>query len=309
MMRTLPALLAAGLLLGGQAPAADDVTLEGTWKLASGVRDGAAMQAADVAGVTRTFTAKGFSVQRDGKTVAEGTYRLVPGSDPAAMDVTFSTGGREVVYRCIFRFRDGRLETCVAGEGRPRPASFAAPTGSQTSLFVWERTGGAGPASTPATPQGTGIPRRMDPLKADAVDDGLIGNALRLAGRLPRSPGPNQGTLTGVAGDKLTIDMTLIEMVPAQETRRIQVKGVDQEVTVTVLKPFVRTVKLQVPRESARVVGPGGTLEKIDPAQQDELFRPGAAMLISTCDEIDPFYLEVVKPGTLAVPPPPGNQA
>src|SRR5262245_42207302 len=77
-------------------PAADDrdeavkkdlEKVAGTWQLVSREKDGQKLPEDEVKRTTLTLTGDKYSVQVDGKTVEEGTFRIDPSRKPKAIDI------------------------------------------------------------------------------------------------------------------------------------------------------------------------------------------------------------------------------
>src|SRR5436305_1826872 len=67
------------------------------------------------------FDGNKYTFFREMNKVADATFTLNPSADPRTIDV--SSGGKTMLG--IYRFRDGRLEICLAQDGKPRPKVFA----------------------------------------------------------------------------------------------------------------------------------------------------------------------------------------
>ena len=140
-MRAAILALALGLIT---APlAAQEALLDGTWTAIEAERNGA--PAPDVVGHRLSIAGEAFEiVAPDGAPVYAGTVRVDPATEPAEIDFVNTAGeAAGVTWAGIWRL-DGTTLTTVDNApdpSRPRPAAFAAPTGSGYVMVVFERDG------------------------------------------------------------------------------------------------------------------------------------------------------------------------
>jgi uncharacterized protein (TIGR03067 family) len=136
------------LVLGtGLAPAFGPPTeeaqkkLQGTWTATKAERDGKA--ADDVVGHRLSFTGNRFRIRsRDGKPLYAGTFRLYPGTKPAAIDFEHTEGAlKGKAWKGIYALAGDTLTTCDNGPdlAKGRPAAFEAKPGSGYIRITFKR--------------------------------------------------------------------------------------------------------------------------------------------------------------------------
>jgi uncharacterized protein (TIGR03067 family) len=116
--------------------------LEGTWTATSAERDG--RPAADVVGHRLSFAGHRFQIRsRDGTLLYGGTFRVGPGSAPAAIDFEHTDGAMKgKAWKGIYALDGDRLRVCdnAPDLARARPSAFEAKAGSGYVLVTFERT-------------------------------------------------------------------------------------------------------------------------------------------------------------------------
>ena len=115
--------------------------LQGTWTATKAERDGKV--ADDVIGHRLSFTGSRFEIQsKDGKPLYEGTFRVDPGTKPAAIDFEQTEGAlKGKSWKGIYAL-DGDTLTIydnAANLDKDRPAAFEAKSGSGYVLITFTR--------------------------------------------------------------------------------------------------------------------------------------------------------------------------
>jgi uncharacterized protein (TIGR03067 family) len=139
--------LAGLLLLAGAAFVFADTAeeaqkkLHGTWEAAKAERDG--KPAEDVVGNRLTFKDGRFQIHsKDGKLLYEGTFRVDPGSKPAAFDFEHSEGTlKGKVWKGIYMLEGDTLTTCdnAPNLDKARPSEFQAKADSGYILITFKK--------------------------------------------------------------------------------------------------------------------------------------------------------------------------
>ena len=127
--------LAAGVL----APAGGEVErLAGTWVLASEAIDG---DPTDMAGPRAEWVLRGHRVtdRVGGAELFRTTFRVRPGSDPAALDL-LERDGKTVANATIYELAGDRLTIAFFRDpGRSRPKDFKSAPGDDKVVRVYRR--------------------------------------------------------------------------------------------------------------------------------------------------------------------------
>jgi uncharacterized protein (TIGR03067 family) len=301
MKRFTASFLALGLSLSVfvslGAAETDKEKLQGAWQRVSGVRDGKRMTAKSAGGVTLTIEGKNFVLKQGDKVINEGTLGIGTKSNPRAIDLRSS--GDEGAIRGLFRFKEGKLETCFATPGAARPASFSSRAGTGQSLFTWERAEAASAADTSPTAKSAPAPA------APAAGPSPLDQVVRMRDRLPKSPPPVQVIVNAVKGTEFELQRTFSVFVPATETFRVQVNGQFEDRQRTVMKPAMRQVVLKGTIKDLRLWTVDGKLVPVEPEQVADVLRKGEPILLSETPEVDPAYLQIYKAGTVVFISPP----
>jgi uncharacterized protein (TIGR03067 family) len=120
---------------------AQEAPVAGVWTAIEAERNGA--PAPDVIGHRLTFEGGDFRiVKADGTLVYAGSFRVDPAAEPPAIDFVNVEGqAAGVTWAGIWQSDDHGLTIVdnAPDPDRPRPTSFAAPTGSGYILLVFER--------------------------------------------------------------------------------------------------------------------------------------------------------------------------
>jgi len=140
----------------------------------------------------------------------------------------------------------------------------------------------------------------------------MTSTLLTLAVLLPAAPAPapKDTTPKGPAPRVVVIQVhtdglpyfqhNIIELVPQQQTRQVQVGQQVRQVVETKMIQVTRTVTLRLDGEDVQVYGADG--KKIDPKEVRKLVRKPVAALVSTDGKpVDPFYLRLAREGTLVI--------
>jgi uncharacterized protein (TIGR03067 family) len=122
------------------AVASDTDTVQGTWKVVAGIRDGKPMTGAELEG-RLTIEGNRFSVVQGGVTMA-GTFQLNETAKPKALDLTYDEGPDSgKTAHGIYEIRAGnRHRVCIAAPGAARPSKFESRPGSGYLFQEWTRT-------------------------------------------------------------------------------------------------------------------------------------------------------------------------
>jgi uncharacterized protein (TIGR03067 family) len=126
-------ILGAGLVPAFAQPAEEaQKQLQGTWTATKAERDGKAAE--DVVGHRLSFTGTRFQIRsRDGKPLYAGTFRVDPGTKPAAIDFEQTEGAlKGKVWKGIYALDGDTLTMCdnAPNLNKGRPAAFEAKPGS-----------------------------------------------------------------------------------------------------------------------------------------------------------------------------------
>ena len=139
-MRVLLTLLVCFAVVVGIAVATDAETVQGTWKLKLGIRDGKPLTGADL-DAQLTIQGDRFTIVQGGTTSA-GTFQLNETAKPKGVDLKYDQGPDEgKTAQGIYEIRAGnRHRVCIAAPGAPRPTKFESKPGSGVAFEEWERT-------------------------------------------------------------------------------------------------------------------------------------------------------------------------
>ena len=128
-------------ILAGTAAASDFETLQGTWKLVAGIRDGN-----PVIGAQQRLTIEGnhfsFTDSPAVGTAGSGTFQLNESANPKTVDVSYTDGADQGKTALgIYEVRAGnRFRLCLASPGAARPSKLESKSGSGNLFQEWERT-------------------------------------------------------------------------------------------------------------------------------------------------------------------------
>jgi uncharacterized protein (TIGR03067 family) len=115
--------------------------LQGTWTATKAERDGKAAE--DVVGHRLSLTGNRFQLRsKDGKPLYEGTFRVDPSTNPAAIDFEHTEGAlKGKVWKGIYALDGDTLTTCDNGPNldKGRPAAFEAAPGSGHIVITFKR--------------------------------------------------------------------------------------------------------------------------------------------------------------------------
>jgi len=118
-------------------------SLQGTWMLKSLETEGVSFSG-DLAGVNfRVAIADSMMTMQVNDKQTMSTFRLDDSATPRQIDMTEEDGPNQgQVVQGIYKIEEGLLSICVAGAGKPRPLTFAAPAGSGAVMMVLKRVQG-----------------------------------------------------------------------------------------------------------------------------------------------------------------------
>jgi uncharacterized protein (TIGR03067 family) len=115
--------------------------LQGTWTATKAERDGKAAE--DVVGNRLSLTGNRFQIRsKDGKPLYEGTFRVGPGTNPAAIDFEHTDGAlKGKTWKGIYALDGDTLTTFdnAPDLAKGRPAAFQAKAGSGYILITFKR--------------------------------------------------------------------------------------------------------------------------------------------------------------------------
>jgi uncharacterized protein (TIGR03067 family) len=129
-------------VFAGAAAASDFETVQGTWKLVAGIRDGKPMTGADL-DMKLTIQGNHYSVTAGPQStpVSAGTFQINDKTNPRQVDLAVEEGddkGKPVLG--IYEIRAGnRHRVCFAPAGAARPSKFGSRPGSGELFEEWER--------------------------------------------------------------------------------------------------------------------------------------------------------------------------
>src|SRR5262249_913595 len=105
--------------------------LEGTWELASVVRDGKPEPLPEGGKIRVTLKDGKYTVKVNDRVVDEGTGVIDPTKQPKTLDITTAVGpDKGKVVPGIYEIKGDEHRVCVAEPGKERPKEFAAKEGS-----------------------------------------------------------------------------------------------------------------------------------------------------------------------------------
>jgi len=149
-MTRIIALLAAGMLIvaqsgAGQEPSGQADDLVGTYTIAGGERDGKAIPAEELKGITVRIAKNAITTfDKDKKEVYAATYKLDPAAKPWRITMTATVpppeaGGKGMVAQGLVEKSGEAVKLIYALPGGPPPKEFKA--GEKQQLFVLKREG------------------------------------------------------------------------------------------------------------------------------------------------------------------------
>ena len=142
MKSVLYALVCCAVAAGG-ARASDQDTVQGTWKLVAGIRDGKPMTGADV---DRKLTIQGnhytLTAPAQPTPIDAGTFQLNESVSPKQVDLSVEEGpNKGQTMLGIYEIRAGnRHRVCLAPPGAARPTKFESTAGSGLIFEEWLRS-------------------------------------------------------------------------------------------------------------------------------------------------------------------------
>jgi uncharacterized protein (TIGR03067 family) len=146
-MKTMLALLAAGLLVAADKPADEAAQKErkklaGVWQAEKSVQDG--QEQPDAADHVLTFEGNSFAITRKGNVFVKGTFKVNPAKKPKEIDmeVQESPNGKQdgKTAKGIYELEGDQLKWCTAHPDKDsRPTEFASQPGSQRLFITFKR--------------------------------------------------------------------------------------------------------------------------------------------------------------------------
>jgi uncharacterized protein (TIGR03067 family) len=139
MRRQLLVALAFGLLLAparaeDKAAKGDKETIQGTWAIVSGERDGQPIPEEAIKTIKLVFAGDKFTLDHDGQK-SEGTVKLAPDKKPKEMDI--DTGGQTI--KAIYQLEGDTLKIAHGPPGEARPKEFPKKEGSGLTVATLKR--------------------------------------------------------------------------------------------------------------------------------------------------------------------------
>jgi uncharacterized protein (TIGR03067 family) len=123
-----------------EEPKGDAKSLQGSWTMLSYIDEGAADPQFDQA--TQVFEGASYRVEKGGKSIRKGDFKLDATKSPKQIDLMPSIGPYKGKTLPGIYQRDGdSLHTCFPEPGQPRPTKFTSEKGSGCSEVKYKRTG------------------------------------------------------------------------------------------------------------------------------------------------------------------------
>jgi uncharacterized protein (TIGR03067 family) len=135
--------IAAGILPAGndEAVQKDCKLMAGTWRVLSIEKDGKKTTAEQLEKTRSIFNADGSAmVQREGKTIIQGNFKIDPTKKPKQSEATYTEGelkGKTVLG--IYEVDGDSMKICYAFPGKDRPTEFSSKEGSGHVLIIYKR--------------------------------------------------------------------------------------------------------------------------------------------------------------------------
>lgn len=133
----------AGVLTAGDEAAIqkDRKLMAGTWRVLSIERDGKKTTAEQLEKTRSIISADGTAmVQREGKTIIKGNFKIDPTKKPKQSEATYTQGdlaGKTVLG--IYEVDGDSMRICYAIPGKDRPTEFSSKEGSGHVLITYKR--------------------------------------------------------------------------------------------------------------------------------------------------------------------------
>lgn len=135
--------LAASILPAGDEDAIkkDRKLMAGTWRVLSIERDGKKTTAEQLEKTRSIINVDGSAmVQREGKTIIKGNFKIDPTKKPKQSEATYTEGelkGKTVLG--IYEVDGENMRICYALPGKERPTEFSSKEGSGHVLLTYKR--------------------------------------------------------------------------------------------------------------------------------------------------------------------------
>ena len=136
--------LGAGVLAAGgndEAIQKDRKLMAGTWRVISYEKDGKKTPAEQLEKTRSIFSADGKAmVQREGKTIAQGSIKIDPAKKPKQSEAAYTEGelkGKTVLG--IYEVDGDNMKICFSLPDKDRPTEFSSKEGSGHVLIVYKR--------------------------------------------------------------------------------------------------------------------------------------------------------------------------
>ena len=131
------------LAAGGEDDAIkkDRKQIAGTWRVISYEKDGKKTSAEQLEKTRTIYSADGkFMVQREGKTVIQGSTKIDPTKNPKQSEGTYTEGElKGMTVLGIYEIDGDNMRGCFALPGKDRPTEFSSKPGSGHVLITYKR--------------------------------------------------------------------------------------------------------------------------------------------------------------------------
>jgi len=114
----------------------DQERIQGTWRLASGERQGRAFPDETVRDVSLVFAGDSLATRMKDRTT-EARFKLIPSTQPKGIDLDMG----EAVGLGIYLLDGDDLKIAHGAVGDPRPSGFDANDGPPSTILVLKRVG------------------------------------------------------------------------------------------------------------------------------------------------------------------------
>ena len=133
--------LAGAILVAAEEPTGDAKALQGTWSMLSYIDEGAPDPQFDKA--TQVFDGANYRVEKDGKVIRKGEFRLDASKSPRQIDLMPSIWPyKGKTLSGIYELTGDALHTCFPEPGQPRPTKFTSEKGSGCSEVKYRKKQG-----------------------------------------------------------------------------------------------------------------------------------------------------------------------
>ena len=132
--------ITAGGEANDEAIKKDRTQMTGTWRPIAYQKDGKKAPDEQLAKTRTIFSADGkIMVQREGKTIVQGTIMIDPAKKPKQSNGTFTDGELKGTTLGIYEVDGDNMKICYAMPGKDRPTEFSSKPGSGHVLVFYKR--------------------------------------------------------------------------------------------------------------------------------------------------------------------------